>query len=144
MGLINNKLALLMGTTVAITSTILTNTKVKADTDANSSLKEVTVQNDNQSTSSINTQEVTLQSQSTKDENTNADIKNVASKVESSSVQSNTSETNVTSTDVQNNVESSNANIYESSNKAGQSSDINSLVGLILIIVGITINKGKK
>lgn len=44
MGLINNKLALLMGTTVAITSTLLTNTKVKADTDANSSSKEVTVQ----------------------------------------------------------------------------------------------------
>ncbi|MYU60229.1 hypothetical protein FYN00_05085 [Lactobacillus salivarius] len=88
MGLINNKLALLMGTTVAITSTLLTNTKVKADTDANSSSKEVTVQNDNQSTNSINTQKVTLQNQSTKNEDSSVDTKSVVSNTETSNDQS--------------------------------------------------------
>lgn len=87
MGLINNKLALLMGTTVAITSTLLTNTKVKADTDANSSSKEVTVQNDNQSTNSINTQKVTLQNQSTKNEDSSVDTKSVVSNTETSNDQ---------------------------------------------------------
>ena len=123
MGLINNKLALLMGTTVAITSTILTNTKVKADTDANSSLKEVTVQNNNQSTNSINTQEVTLQNQSTKNEDSSADTKEVVSKAETNNIQSSTSETNITSTTAQNSVESSNTNSYVNISKTQQVSD---------------------
>lgn len=123
MGLINNKLALLMGTTVAITSTILTNTKVKADTDANSSLKEVTVQINNQSTNSINTQEVTLQNQSTKNEDSSADTKEVVSKAETNNIQSSTSETNITSTTAQNSVESSNTNSYVNISKTQQVSD---------------------
>ena len=124
MGLINNKLALLMGTTVAITSTILTNTKVKADTDANSSLKEVTVQNNNQSTNSINAQEVTLQNQSTKNEDSSADTKEVVSKAETNNIQSSTSETNITSTTAQNSVESSSTNSYADTSKTLQVSDV--------------------
>ena len=120
MKLINNKLALLMGTTVAITSTILTNTKVKADTDANSSSKEVTVQNNNQSTNSINTQEVTLQKQSTKNEDSSVDTKGVVSKAETNNIQSSTSETNITSTTAQNSVESSNTNSYVNTSKTLQ------------------------
>lgn len=123
MGLINNKLALLMGTTVAITSTLLTNTKVKADTDANSSSKEVTVQNDNQSTNSINTQKVTLQNQSTKNEDSSADTRSVVSNTETSNGQSSTGEANVTSTSVQNSVESSSANSYADTSKTLQVSD---------------------
>ena len=123
MGLINNKLALLMGTTVAITSTILTNTKVKADTDANSSLKEVTVQNNDQSTNSINAQEVTLQNQSTKNEDSSVDTKGVVSKAETNNIQSSTSETNITSTTAQNSVESSNTNSYVNISKTQQVSD---------------------
>lgn len=123
MGLINNKLALLMGTTVAITSTLLTNTKVKADTDANSSSKEVTVQNDNQSTNSINTQKVTLQNQSTKNEDSSVDTKSVVSNTETSNDQSSTGEANVTSTTAQNSVESSSTNSYADTSKTLQVSD---------------------
>ena len=123
MGLINNKLALLMGTTVAITSTLLTNTKVKADTDANSSSKEVTVQNDNQSTNSINTQKVTLQNQSTKNEDSSVDTKSVVSNTEISNDQSSTGEANVTSTTAQNSVESSSTNSYADTSKTLQVSD---------------------
>lgn len=124
MGLINNKLALLMGTTVAITSTLLTNTKVKADTDANSSSKEVTVQNDNQSTNSINTQKVTLQNQSTKNEDSSVDTKSVVSNTETSNDQSSTGEANVTSTTAQNSVESSSTNSYADTSKTLQVSDV--------------------
>lgn len=124
MGLINNKLALLMGTTVAITSTLLTNTKVKADTDANSSSKEVTVQNDNQSTNSINTQKVTLQNQSTKNEDSSVDTKSVVSNTETSNNQSSTGEANVTSTTAQNSVESSSTNSYADTSKTLQVSDV--------------------
>ncbi len=120
MKLINNKLALLMGTTVAITSTILTNTKVKADTDANSSSKEVTVQNNNQSTNSINTQEVTLQKQSTKNEDSSVDTKSAVSNAETNNIQSSTDEANVTSTTVQNSLESSNTNSYVNTSKTLQ------------------------
>ena len=123
MGLINNKLALLMGTTVAITSTLLTNTKVKADTDANSSSKEVTVQNDNQSTNSINTQKVTLQNQSTKNEDSSVDTKSVVSNTETSNDQSSTGEANITSTTAQNSVESSSTNSYADTSKTLQVSD---------------------
>ena len=123
MGLINNKLALLIGTTVAITSTLLTNTKVKADTDANSSSKEVTVQNDNQSTNSINTQKVTLQNQSTKNEDSSVDTKSVVSNTETSNDQSSTGEANVTSTTAQNSVESSSTNSYADTSKTLQVSD---------------------
>lgn len=123
MGLINNKLALLMETTVAITSTLLTNTKVKADTDANSSSKEVTVQNDNQSTNSINTQKVTLQNQSTKNEDSSVDTKSVVSNTETSNDQSSTGEANVTSTTAQNSVESSSTNSYADTSKTLQVSD---------------------
>ena len=124
MGLINNKLALLMGTTVAITSTLLTNTKVKADTDANSSSKEVTVQNDNQSTNSINTQKVTLQNQSTKNEDSSVDTKSVVSNTETSNDQSSTGEANVTSTTAQDSVESSSTNSYADTSKTLQVSDV--------------------
>ena len=124
MGLINNKLALLMGTTVAITSTLLTNTKVKADTDANSSSKEVTVQNDNQSTNSINTQKVTLQNQSTKNEDSSVDTKSVVSNTETSNDQSSTGEANVTSTTAHNSVESSSTNSYADTSKTLQVSDV--------------------
>lgn len=124
MGLINNKLALLMGTTVAITSTLLTNTKVKADTDANSSSKEVTVQNDNQSTNSINTQKVTLQNQSTKNEDSSVDTKSVVSNTETSNDQSSTDEANVTGTTAQNSVESSSTNSYADTSKTLQVSDV--------------------
>lgn len=124
MKLINNKLALLMGTTVAITSTILTNTKVKADTDANSSSKEVTVQNNNQSTNSINTQEVTLQKQSTKNEDSSVDTKSAVSNAETNNIQSSTDEANVTSTTVQNSLESSNTNSYVNTSKTLQVLDI--------------------
>lgn len=124
MGLINNKLALLMGTTVAITSTLLTNTKVKADTDANSSSKEVTVQNDNQSTNSINTQKVTLQNQSTKNEDSSVNTKSVVSNTETSNDQSSTGEANVTSTTAQNSVESSSTNSYADTSKTLQVSDV--------------------
>lgn len=124
MGLINNKLALLMETTVAITSTLLTNTKVKADTDANSSSKEVTVQNDNQSTNSINTQKVTLQNQSTKNEDSSVDTKSVVSNTETSNDQSSTGEANVISTTAQNSVESSSTNSYADTSKTLQVSDV--------------------
>ena len=112
-----------MGTTVAITSTLLTNTKVKADTDANSSSKEVTVQNDNQSTNSINTQKVTLQNQSTKNEDSSVDTKSVVSNTETSNDQSSTGEANVTSTTAQNSVESSSTNSYADTSKTLQVSD---------------------